>query len=344
MKKPDEILIRKFIENRCSEPEYRQIMEYLNSLNDSELNIFMDSHLEVISSINPGNNEHIGDVDSIIAKINPVSDKDKPVLSRRRTGYLIAASIAFLMLLSTATLYYFGAFNVKKTETIWNENTTEMGQKFSLSLPDGTNIILNGDGKIKFPQKFDQSTRDIYLEGEAYFEVAHDSSKPFIVHTGNISTIVMGTKFNISAFSNEKEIAVSLVEGKVKVANDDPHNIKGSIVLEPNQRLVFDKEKEENKIENFDVQKTTGWKENILIFDKEPLSKIFPVLERAYGVKYELADKSSSSLQITANFNKASLWTVNESIKKLTDLQYKLEKENNKIKKVIFYKKTIKAK
>jgi transmembrane sensor len=343
MKKPDEILIRKFIENRCSESEYKLMMDYLTSLDNSELNAFMDFHINQVEAAARSRNDLYEDnIDSILAKITSVNEQKST--RHRRSAYLIAASIAFFLFLSTGILYYSGVFNEKKLETIWNENTTEMGQKFSLTLPDGTNITLNGDGKLKYPQKFAQSSRDVYLEGEAFFEVAHDSAKPFIVHTGTISTIVVGTKFNVSAFTSEKDIVVSLVEGKVKVSTEGPNVLKGIIVLEPEQQLVYDKEKEESKIEGFDQQKATGWKENILKFEKEPLGEIFKKLERTYGVKYELEDKSFSSLLITANFNKASLWTVNETLKKLTDLKYRIESNKNNIKTVVFYKNKLKKK
>jgi len=250
-----------------------------------------------------------------------------------------AASIAFLMILSTTLLYYFGVFNKKQTEIKWNENLTKLGQKFSLTLSDGSSILLNGGGKLLYPQQFGQASRDIYLEGEAYFNVAHDTSKPFIVHTGNVSTTVLGTKFNVSAFSDDRNISISLVEGKVKVSKETNGYIEGIVELKPKQQLNYSKEKEIGKVEDFILQETIGWKDNILIFKKELFSNVIKKLERAYGVKFELADKSFGGKKITANFQNESLWTISETLKKLTGLQYKSIKENNETKKIVFYKK-----
>lgn len=229
--------------------------------------------------------------------------------------------------------------NKTKAEITWNEKSTVMGEKFVIALSEGTKITLNADSKLKYPIRFNNNSREVYLEGEAYFEVKHDSGRPFIVHSGKISTTVLGTKFNVNAFPEEKRITVSLVEGKVKVSKEKEGNAEGIVELQPKQQLVYNKQMEISKVEEFDQQETTGWKDNKLIFRKESFVNVLVKLERAYGVRFELADKSFSSKKITANFQNESLWTVSETLRKLTGLQYKSIKENNETKKIIFYKK-----
>lgn len=250
-----------------------------------------------------------------------------------------AASIAFFFVLVTGTLYLSGIFKQKPVVISWNEKQTVMGEKYLATLSDGSTITLNADSKLRYPARFTNGTRDIYLEGEAYFEVKHDSSKPFIVHSGNLSTTVLGTKFNVSAFSNEKNIAVSLVEGSVKVSKEEAGTVENIVMLQPDQQLMYNKENEIGTVEQFDLQEATGWKDNKLIFRKEPFASVLVKLERTYGIKFELHDKSFSNQKITANFQNASIWTVSEALKKLTGLQYKTIKENNETKKIVFYKK-----
>ncbi len=250
-----------------------------------------------------------------------------------------AASIAFFLVLVTGVLIILGVLKQKPVLISWNEKQTVMGEKYLATLSDGSTITLNADSKLKYPARFTNDTREIYLEGEAFFEVKHDSSKPFIVHSGNISTTVLGTKFNISAFPNEKNIAVSLVEGSVKVSKEESGTVENIVMLQPDQQLVYNKENEIGKVEQFDLQEIAGWKENKLIFRKETFANVLVKLERTYGVKFELQDKSFSGQKITANFQNESLWTVSESLKKLTGLQYKTVKENNVTKKIVFYKK-----
>ncbi|MEK6552667.1 MAG: FecR domain-containing protein, partial [Bacteroidota bacterium] len=154
-----------------------------------------------------------------------------------------AASIAFFLVLVTGTLYISGVFNQKPAVISWNEKQTVMGEKYFATLSDGTIITLNADSKLKYPARFTNGTREIYLEGEAFFEVKQDTSRPFIVHSGNISTTVLGTKFNVSAFPNEKNIAVSLVEGSVKVSKEESGTIENIVLLQPDQQLVYNIER-----------------------------------------------------------------------------------------------------
>ncbi len=250
-----------------------------------------------------------------------------------------AASIAFLLVLVTGTLFITGVFKQKTVVISWNEKQTVMGEKYLATLSDGSTITLNADSKLKYPVRFTNGTRDIYLEGEAFFDVHHDSTKPFIVHSGNLSTTVLGTKFNVSAFPNEKNIAVSLVEGSVKVSKEEASVEENIVMLRPDQQLVYNKVKEIGTVEQFELQEATGWKDNKLVFRKEPFASVLVKLERTYGVKFELQDKSFGNQKITANFQNESLWTVSEALKKLTGLQYKTIKENNVTKKIVFYKK-----
>jgi len=251
----------------------------------------------------------------------------------------IAASIILFITLATGGLYISGIFKDKPITIVWNENTTSMGEKNVITLADNSIITLNAGSKLRYPKSFINGKREIYLEGEAYFEVTHDTSRSFIVHSGNITATVLGTKFNVRAFAADKEIAVSLVEGSVKISKVESGIEENIVLLQPDQQLLFDKERELGKIESFDFQEAVGWKDNILKFDNQPLTKVFVQLERRFGIKFEVADKSYNSKKITANFQNESFWTISEVIKKLTGLQYKTIKENNETKKVVFYKK-----
>jgi transmembrane sensor len=285
----------------------------------------------------------LGKLTSKIKKFEPAFEWKEKKHSRifiLQPAFLrVAASIAVIFTIATAALYIGGVFNPKQISIAWNEKITVMGEKSIVTLLDGTKITLNADSKLKYPTRFGEESREVYLEGEGYFEVAHNSDKPFVVHTGNISTTDIGTAFNINAFADDKEIEVSLIEGSVKVSTNETGSAKGDIILEPTQQLVYNKENETNKVRTFDDQKAAGWKDNIFVFDNEPLSKVFIELERSFGIKFELTDKSYSSKKIKANFKNESIWTVAEVLKKATGLQYKTIKENNETKKIIFYKK-----
>jgi transmembrane sensor len=251
-----------------------------------------------------------------------------------------AAALVIAMFVLGAGIYLLVRTPVQVPAVIaWNERTTLPGEKAIITLNDNSKIILNAASKLKYPLRFTGNSREIYLEGEAFFEVSHDSSKPFIVHSSNITTTVLGTKFNINAYKPENEISVSLLEGKVKVSNQKMTGAEDIMLLKPAQQLIYNKSNEISEVVNFDVQKETGWKDNILKFKNEPLDKVFVVLERAFGVKFELDMKGQAKPKISATFKNDSIQTILTVLKNLTDLQYKIERENNVIKKVKFYKK-----
>jgi len=279
-----------------------------------------------------------------IRKYNPLFQWEKEVKQNKvfyyRPMFLrIAASFALIMFLATGAFFLVNVLKQRSVSTAWNEKKTVMGEKSIVTLLDGTRITLNADSKLKYPVRFGEESREVSLEGEAYFEVTHDVIKPFIVHSGNISTTDLGTKFDVSAFPNEETIIVSLEEGKVEVSTNKSGTQKEDIILSPSQQLIYNKEKAISKIEQFDLEKTIGWKDNILVFDNEPLSKVLIPLERYFGVKFEIADQSLANRTIKANFKNNSFWTVTEVLKKATGLTYKTIQENNELKKIIFYEK-----
>ena len=337
-------LISNYVAGECSETERSKVEEMMKQNPVCKLEIeSLQKIWDTRTKLNLENQTQKSWND-VLTEIENSSQNSRVVKSF--TIYPIAkqllkvAAVLLIIIGGYFTSKQFGLFESKtKTEIVWNEKTTLMGEKLMVSLSDGSRIILNADSKLTYPAHFSNTQREVYLEGEAYFEIHHDTTNPFIVHSENLSTTVLGTKFNVSAFPNEKEILVSLVEGKVEVAKTGLGSEERIVVLKPLQQLVYNKSKEISSFDQFDEQTTTGWKDNILKFDNVPLEKVFVDLERAYGVKFELTDKSYNRKKITANFKNDSFWTVSEVIKKLTKLNYRTIKENNELKKIVFYKK-----
>jgi ferric-dicitrate binding protein FerR (iron transport regulator) len=257
------------------------------------------------------------------------------------SGYLlkIAASFISILALSISILYISGIFSTNSNQIVWNERKTVSGEKSIVNFSDGTKITLNGNSKLKYLAKPFNNRREVYLEGEAFFEVNHDSSRQFVVNCNNISTTDIGTKFNISAYSNEKEIKVSLVAGQVNISEYETDHIKKETMLQPKQQYLYNTINKTYNIKEFDVEEIIGWKDNYLKFNNETLTNVFARLERAYGVKFELAPGVSGNYLITTNFQNTSLMTITEAIKKFTGFNYTTIKENDQTKKIIFEKK-----
>jgi transmembrane sensor len=255
-----------------------------------------------------------------------------PVLLKR------AASIIFIIIAGLGILYISGIFQQKTDSIVWHEKITSPGEKSLITLSDGSKINLNADSKLKYPGQFDGTIRDVYLEGEGYFEVYHNRNKPFIVHAENLTTTVLGTKFDISAYPDAKTISVSLLEGKVKVAGSEKGKNKEVIFLQPKEKLLYNKENNISSFGAFDSVDAVGWKDNVYKFENEPLNNVLSRLERAFGVKFRLTDKSVLAQKITIKFEKNSLQTVIDVIKNLTGLDYKIVKDNNTIKEILFFR------
>ena len=250
-----------------------------------------------------------------------------------------AAAIAFFFILSIGILYLSGVFS-KKTDHAWHEEVTLAGEKSIITLSDGSQVTLNADSKLKYPDLFNDTKRELYLEGEGYFCVKHINNRPFILHTGNLSTTVLGTTFNVSAYPEDSTIVVSLLEGEVKVTRNEKGTNESIVVLKPQKQLMYDKELDVCSSSMFDSLEAVGWKDNIYKFENAPLDKVLPQLERAFGVKFKITDKKVLAQKITIKFENNSLQTVIDVIKKLTGLEYKIIMIDGKMREVEYFRKT----
>jgi ferric-dicitrate binding protein FerR (iron transport regulator) len=317
-------IIEKFLNKESSEKEKILLDRFYESFDDENVIITPEEKQNIQNEIINGIRTNIGDFPRSKRKI--------------KSGLVYAAaSVALMCVIAGGILYKTGFFNSRTIPVNWTEKATVNGEKASIKLSDGTDITLNAASKLNFPDRFSSAAREVYLEGEAFFDVAKDSSKPFTIHSGEIKVTVLGTKFNISSFKDDDDISVTLIEGKVKVANENAPGKEGIVILQPSQQLIYNKKDSISEVVPFDQQKEIGWKENLLKFEKEPLVKIFPVLERTYGVKFELANVKLANQKITVNFKNESFWTVAAVLKNLTGMQYRTVKEKEKVVKIVFY-------
>ncbi len=222
-----------------------------------------------------------------------------------------AAAIAFIIV-STIIFYNQQQVQLQNTHTIATiikENPS--GQKSKVHLPDGSIVWLNAESKLKYPVSFDNLQRLVQLEGEAFFEVVKDSKRPFSVVSGNITTTALGTSFNISAFSEENEILVTLATGKVKVKSNN-HQVE---FLEPGFGLSYNKADNNLKVLPINVENNTAWIDGVLLFEEDNFEEIINKLQRWYGVQIEVIGKPGNAMTYTAKFKNEYLSNVLESMR-----------------------------
>ena len=247
------------------------------------------------------------------SSLTQVVDSEKPVLvnnTPRRKYYRLwwvagAAAILSFWLISRADID-------KSPELINNTVSTKSGFKTSVSLPDGSKISLNANSKITYDGNFDGKTREVYLSGEAFFDVAKDKDRPFIIHTRTINLKVLGTSFNVRSYDTDKETETSLVHGSVEVTLTN--NPDKKIVLKPGEKLLvknalagsltklpvsqFNEEDlpiavitKMHYYGNDSSAVETSWTKNRLVFDNECLDKIALSMELWFKKKIIIEDE-----------------------------------------------------
>ncbi len=232
-----------------------------------------------------------------------LSKKDAPPPWRR----IMAIAASLLMFISTVALVYFFTSNNWSTEvkeisysqTFIKKNPK--GKKLTTYLPDGTKVILNSNSQITYMSDFGLNERRLQLEGEAFFEVVKDSSKAFVVVSGGVVTMALGTSFNVRSVK-KGIVEVALVTGKVKVQS----NISTPVVLLPGKAVTI-LENKTIKLSEFDYQEVIGWKDGVLVFKNNSLPEIIDKLENWYGVEI------NSELSINQHFNYSGI-NENESL------------------------------
>jgi len=190
------------------------------------------------------------------------------------------------------------------------ETVTGAGSQKTILLADGSRIWLNNTSRIRYPPSFTGASREVYLEGEAFFEIAPDAAMPFHVHTGSLDVHVLGTSFDVRAYDSHKAMTITVATGKVSVTPQADH---ASWQLLPGDRLIFDNGK--GRLDRTDPALVQAWKDGILIFREERLEDICAELERWYGVNIRISGESLRNKRITLKLQKESLRNILEVIR-----------------------------
>ncbi|MBX2843117.1 MAG: DUF4974 domain-containing protein [Flammeovirgaceae bacterium] len=235
-----------------------------------------------------------------------------------------AASVAILMMSLFGVLFHQSPSHQQNYSTAqMMEKIVPSGKKQTIKLKDGTRVKINASSKFTFPEIFDKHERIVYLEGEAFFEVARDTLRPFKIITGKLTTQVLGTSFNISAYPENEEIKVSVATGKVNVSHLSDKNNKVHLI--PGEQAVFSKTDSSLAENPFDFKKEFAWKDSTLLFEDTPMTLVAKTMERWYGLNVTFENQKISNCLLTGEFKNESLTNVLESIKYTNEISYRIE-------------------
>lgn len=210
------------------------------------------------------------------------------------------------------------------TSVRYNQIIVPYGKRTNISLSDGTRIIINSGTNVTYPLRFGVGDREIYIDGEAYFDVAHDNDRPFIVHTADMTVRVLGTTFNVFAYKDAPEKSVVLVNGLVEVKNN--HISK---CMRPNQMVTCTASSLSNP-HDVDVSQYISWVNNTLQYNNCSLESVFSQLHYYYGVDFEVADNIGDMYVVGKLDLKESIQEVMTSIAYSVPITVTID--NNKIK------------
>lgn len=315
----DRETVKKVIDNRGTADEVKQTVRWLRTDEGSAyLSELMSEDFKSISSGEAGE----------WAKCDVPEDEMldriiKGIRISRRAGLrklAVAAAIAIPFLILAGGLVFVCAKTGLFTPVTYSEVSVPSGEITRVVLPDGTDVVLNSMSRMKYPSRFSLFERNVELEGEAYFNVAKDNSKPFKVDLNLMEITVLGTKFNVKAY-NFEPIKVTLEEGSIRL--DDNRSL--TRILKPGESAEYNRGSGNCSIvKMMDMEPVTAWKESRQCFSLTPLGEVLRTLERLYGSHFSVRDSSMLNDRYTISFsNKSGIENVLDDIQTVSRTRFR---------------------
>lgn len=300
-------LIRKYINGECTAEDTAEIKLLLSR---DDLSILFDEVMDEIATSTVGV-QHEPDVEQALAKFrkkqsagntgdgeaNIVTFPSKNIKLRR---YLSYAAAVLLVIGSVSLLIPRLKKTTQSAELVYQHFENPNGKRSKILLPDSSVVYLGSGSTLSFPSKFAANERAITLNGEAFFEVTKNPKRPFIIHTGNVVTRVLGTSFKVDAFSNQP-VSVLVSTGKVRVDREVNKILRPIAVLLPGQSVVWNGKTGQAKLGTTPVSDILAWKTGKLIFRKTKLADIAAILQRTYNVAIQINSPAIAERQIRVN-------------------------------------------
>lgn len=348
----DHNLIIRFLMNEASKEDVHQLEDRITR--DGEIKLHFEQIRDTWNSIELEKELDYKKVRHDLRKVmNQVDQhsgrqKAKTTIHKYLNSWLMrAAAIFFIGFVSALLIYSFSIFSSNTNSTLSTLETPK-GSNSILKLSDGSIIRLNAGSKLSYPTQFSGDSREVFLEGEAFFDVAKDAKRKFIVKTSDVTVKVFGTQFNIKSYPDDNKVETTLVEGAISLQKNtiEGKPIGKEIVLEPNQRIVLYKEQEpitpteiqpkkqqtlparKPKLllsKSIDPVRYVSWKDGQLIFKSEQMKELAITLERRYNVKIHFEDEELRQFRFTGTIENETIEQVMDAIKLASSIDYRME-------------------
>lgn len=225
----------------------------------------------------PGDNDKVETLENIL--------REKP---GKGSVYSRSLKVAAAAILAIGLSLFYHSYQQRASapqQAMMIKKRTSLGEKKTIMLPDSTFVKLNSGSELTYTVPFENKAREVNLTGEAFFEVARNVEKPFIITTGKVKTTVLGTSFDLKAYQDEEDITVVVTSGKVQVQRKDEGSNLDGVVLLPNEKVTLHKARGKMVKEACDPDDLIAWKDGKLVFRKAGFSEVLSELEKWYGVQ-----------------------------------------------------------
>jgi ferric-dicitrate binding protein FerR (iron transport regulator) len=297
-------LFKRYLDNTCSQKELEEFFSYVHKAEHDETlrQLIKKVYTELKDS---GSNITYVDENGRLVLNEPAwmtTAEPEPAIKRPKpyAKYLIAA----LFIIAVGAVWMIQATSRAKNQTqqlsSLTKKTTNRSESKFLLLEDSTQVWLNAASSLEFPDQFDSKKREVFLTGEAFFDVKHTDKIPFIIHTGNVSTTVLGTAFNIKAYPGQENITISVSRGKVRVSRKDGWET----TLTKGQQVKLRGDGQEAYEKSIPAEMIAGWQQGNLVYDDETLVDIIGDMQRIYNAEIHINNQQVANLKISTSFKR----------------------------------------
>jgi ferric-dicitrate binding protein FerR (iron transport regulator) len=336
---PSEDKIVRFLQNISTVEETEEVVRFLDQTdNETEIRRTLGTIWQNHEFSTKNGNM---DLDTVLEKVHhrigapvttiPVCDKISLSINWMSVFYKVAA-ILFLPLLIT-TIWSLSRPNAKviPEQTTWVELNTPMGAKMNFELPDGSKVWLNDGSKIKYPTHFASSQREVFLEGEAFFEVAKNEKMPFILKNKSATVKVTGTSFNIRAYPDEQLYEATLNSGTIELEIPET-GVKAShkMVMKPGEQIRLNTQNGKYEAKKVDAEAFNAWINGKLLFRDAPMDEVMRKLERWYNADIVINSPELKNILITGTFQEEKLSQALELLSFATPIKYSISNRKRK--------------
>ncbi|HEY1062212.1 MAG TPA: FecR domain-containing protein [Daejeonella sp.] len=317
-------LFQQYIKKIASSDEIEEFLIMMKREDyDDEVKILLEEFWNQVASDAPIPEEKAERIfNSIMA-----SSIEKEPLSIFNSKTFWYRSVAAIFIVGLSAMFYLMRSGIPESQQAKlvfekSKTTNKLVRRF-INLPDGSSVILNENSRLEISDSFGtNSKRQVYLSGEAYFDIAYDHSRPFIVYTGKIKTTVLGTAFNIKSSPGDKKVIITVTRGKVKVGD----NQKTYNVIVPDEQVVFDESINRPIKKPVKAEKFIEWTNGDIYFDDVSIRDVAKQLQERFQVSIIFSNEQIKSCKFSATFLKSqSLKQILNIIGEFNQIKYQFK-------------------